>query len=78
MQETAAFDAEWRGKVSAYEAGVAAQLTALKAAHAAQMADFLLQCEVSRPAKPQHSADYLNNRKIEERLVKQVRAGRAQ
>lgn len=72
MQETTAFDAEWHGKVANYEAGVAAQLTALRAAHEAQMADFLLQSEVIRPAKPQHSAQYLNNRKIEEMLVKQV------
>lgn len=73
LQETAAFDADWRSKVTAYEAGVAAQLTALKAAHEAQMADVLLQCEVNRPVKPHHSAEYLNNRKVEERLVKQVR-----
>eukprot|EP00878_Enallax_costatus_P035237 GHUV01039250.1.p1 GENE.GHUV01039250.1~~GHUV01039250.1.p1 ORF type:complete len:271 (+),score=92.67 GHUV01039250.1:617-1429(+) len=71
QQETKAFDAEWRDRVAAYEAGVAAQLTALKAAHDAQTADFLLQCELNRPAKPHHSAEYLNNRKIEERLVKQ-------
>jgi hypothetical protein len=73
LQETQVFDQQWRERVAAYEAGVAGQLATLRAGHEAQLADFLLQCEVRRPAQPQHSAEYLNSRKIEEVLVKQVR-----
>lgn len=72
LQETQAFDNEWRERVAAYEAAVAAQLTTLKATHEAQTAQFLLDCEIRRPSQPQHSAEYLNSRKIEEVLVKQV------
>lgn len=71
QQETQLFDQQWRERVAAYEAGVAGQLATLRAAHEAQLADFLLQAEVRRPGQPQHSADYLNSRKVEEVLVKQ-------
>ncbi|WIA37309.1 hypothetical protein OEZ86_014245 [Tetradesmus obliquus] len=72
QQETQLFDQQWRERVAAYEAGVAGQLATLRAAHEAQLADFLLQAEVRRPGQPQHSADYLNSRKVEEVLVKQL------
>jgi hypothetical protein len=77
LQETQQFDQQWRERNAAYEAGVAGQLATLRAAHEAQLADFLLQCEVRRPAQPQHSAEYLSSRKIEEVLVKQVRGASA-
>lgn len=42
------------------------------------MTDLLIRCETERPSRPQHSAEILNGRKIEEVLVKQVRcAGRS-
>ncbi|KAF6250675.1 hypothetical protein COO60DRAFT_760242 [Scenedesmus sp. NREL 46B-D3] len=71
QQETQLFDQQWRQRVAAYEAAVAGQLATLRAGHEAQLAEFLLQSEVRRPAQPQHSAEYLNSRKVEEVLVKQ-------
>jgi hypothetical protein len=60
--------------VSEYETSVATQLCNLKQQHEAQMTDLLLRCETERPSRPQHSAEILNGRKIEEALVKQVSA----
>lgn len=77
MQDSQGFDAKVRSRVSEYEASVATQLCNLKQQHEAQMTDLLLRCETERPSRPQHSAEILNGRKIEEALVKQVSAGKA-
>jgi hypothetical protein len=74
-QDSQGFDVKWRNRVSEYEASVATQLCNLKQQHEAQMTDLLIQCETERPSRPQHSADILNGRKIEEALVKQVGPG---
>jgi hypothetical protein len=73
-QESADFDAAWRGMVAQHEAAVAAQLAALKQQHELQLTDLLVACEHQRPSRPQHSCEILNSRKIEEALVKQVGA----
>lgn len=72
MQESLNFDASWRAKVTDYEAAVATQLCSLKQQHETQMTEMLMRCEAGRPSRPQHSAEILNGRKIEEALVKQV------
>lgn len=76
MQDSQGFDASWRSRGSEYEASVATQLCNLKQQHEAHMTDLLLRCETERPSRPQHSAEILNGRKIEEALVKQVSRGR--
>lgn len=60
--------------MSEYEASVATQLCNLKQQHEGQLTELLVRCESERPSRPQHSAQILNGRKIEELLVKQVRA----
>eukprot|EP00879_Flechtneria_rotunda_P024942 GHRR01026469.1.p1 GENE.GHRR01026469.1~~GHRR01026469.1.p1 ORF type:complete len:309 (+),score=94.81 GHRR01026469.1:1210-2136(+) len=77
QQETQAFDQQWAMRIAACEQGVAAQLTGLRAAHEAQLAAFVVDAETRRPTKPQHSAEYLDNRKTEEQLVKQGQYQRA-
>lgn len=72
-QDSQGFDAKWRSRVSEYEASVATQLCNLKQQHEVQLTDLLVRCENERPSRPQHSAEILNGRKIEEVLVKQVR-----
>lgn len=72
MQEGLGFDASWRSRVSEYEASVATQLCSLKQQHEAQLTELMVRCEGERPSRPQHSAEILNGRKIEEALVKQV------
>jgi hypothetical protein len=71
-QESQDFDARWRSRVSEFEASVATQLCNLKQQHEGQLTDLLVRCETERPSRPQHSAEILNGRKIEEALVKQV------
>lgn len=73
MQESQDFDARWRSRVSEFEASVATQLCNLKQQHEKQLTELLVRCETERPNRPQHSAEILNGRKIEEALVKQVR-----
>jgi hypothetical protein len=75
LQDSQGFDVKWRDRVSEYEASVATQLCNLKQQHEAQTTDLLIRCEQGRPSRPQHSADILNGRKIEEVLVKQVGLG---
>lgn len=72
MQESQGFDTHWRSRVSEYEASVATQLCSLKQQHESQLTDLLVRCETERLHRPQHSAEILNGRKIEEALVKQV------
>lgn len=72
MQESERFDAVWHSKVTEYEASVATQLCSLKQQHEVQVTELLVRCEAERPSRPQHSAEILNSRKIEEALVKQV------
>jgi hypothetical protein len=73
VQESQEFDARWRSRVSEFEASVATQLCNLKQQHEGQLTELLVRCETERPSRPQHSAEILNGRKIEEALVKQVR-----
>lgn len=77
QQESLNFDASWRAKVTDYEAAVATQLCSLKQQHETQMTEMLMRCEAGRPSRPQHSAEILNGRKIEEALVKQGEYRRA-
>ncbi len=74
-QELAAFNTAWDGRVAEFEAQLLQQTEALNTQHTAMMATFLAEAAAKRPQRPKHSAEYLNNRKIEEKLVKQV--GRA-
>eukprot|EP00775_Hariotina_reticulata_P013422 gene13422-13550_t len=71
QQETLLFDQHWQDQVTAYEADIAHQLIALKGQQQEQLALLATAWETQRPSKPQHSAQYLNHRKIEEALVKQ-------
>lgn len=73
VQESLACDTRWRSRVAEFEASIASQLTALKQQHELQLTELLVRCEAQRPSRPQHSAEILNGRKIEETLVKQVR-----
>lgn len=59
--------------MSEFEASVATQMCNLKQQHEGQLTELLVRCETERPSRPQHSAEILNGRKIEEALVKQVR-----
>jgi len=73
-QETMLFDRQWQDQVAAFEASIARQMIELKEQQQEQVALLAAAWESQRPSKPQHSAQYLNHRKIEETLVKQVRS----
>ena len=72
MQETARFDDEWRSKVAEYETALAGQMSVLRQAHEQQLVDFEGAATAGQPQRPQYSGEYLEQRRMEERLVKQV------
>jgi hypothetical protein len=59
-------------RVAEYESNLTNQLAGLKEAHTQQLAAFREAAAAARPSRPQLSADYLDSRVVEERLVKQV------
>eukprot|EP00877_Chromochloris_zofingiensis_P002483 jgi/Chrzof1/12235/Cz06g26160.t1 len=65
------FEKDWHARIAEYEQNLATQLAALKGAHEVQVDIFAQEAEAKRPEKPKLSAEYLNQRKIEEKLVKQ-------
>jgi hypothetical protein len=72
FQESAAAEREWARRAAAYDAAVATQLAALRAAHGAALAAARAESEVTRPARGRPSQQFLQQRRMEEMLVKQV------
>ena len=85
LQAQAAFQAQqsgwlssWAARLREYEAALKKQVEELRAQHSVSCAQLAGEMERRRPERPRFSADYLNQRKIEECLAKQGMYDKAQ